>query len=186
MMVAGVVGRRYRGQIMIASGRIGVIGTVVVGVALLSGCAAPVAADPDPDAAPVQQEKPDVGWCAEYAGTFSHWGPPAYEIDEARFDEVMGLDFIGPSDCYLEALSETGTVKSVVAVFIGEDPAVATFLNTRLTSQGWTGSIADPFKGGVLSHPEIGDLGYSFTETAKSKSIPVEGPAIVVTVLLGS
>jgi hypothetical protein len=69
---------------------------------------------------------------------------------------------------------------------MGEDPAIATFLNTRLTSQGWTGSIADPLKGGVLSHPEIGDLGYSFTEAAKEKSIPVEGPAIVVTLLLGA
>jgi hypothetical protein len=174
---------------MIAHSRIGIIGTigiVVAGAALLSGCAAPVAAEPDPDAVAAEHEKPDAGWCEEYAGTFSHWGPAAYEIDEARFDEVIGLDFIGPADCYLEVLSDSGTAKSVVAVFMGEDPAIATFLNTRLTSQGWTGSIADPLKGGVLSHPEIGDLGYSFAEAAKEKSIPVEGPAIVVTLLLGA
>jgi len=39
-------------------------------------------------------------------------------------------------------------------------------------------------EGRVFSHPDIGDLGYSFSANAKSRSIPIDGPAILVTALL--
>jgi len=164
-----------------------VIAGAIVAAMSLSGCASgSVAAGPTPSAVPVEYDKPEAGWCVEYGSTLSRWGGATFEIDEPRFDEVIGLDFIGPADCYLELHSDSSVTKSVVAVFLSESPAVATFLSSRLASLGWTGTIPDPQKGGVLAHPEIGDLGYSFSASAKSKSIPVDGPATVVTLLLAS
>ena len=167
------------------------VGTVIVGVgafvvaALLSGCAPQsVAVEPTASAPPEKHEPPQEGWCAEFVRTAALWSGAAIEIDEARFDAVLGVDFIGPADCYVEVVSETAVTKSVMAVFIGDDPDVAEFMTASLPELGWEGAVADPHKGAVFTHPVIGDLGYSFAESAKSRSIPIDGPAIVVTALL--
>ena len=156
--------------------------------ALLSGCAPQsVAGEPTPSAPPATQEKhepPEEGWCAEFVRTAALWGGAAIEIDEARFDAVLGIDFVGPADCYVEVVSEISVTKSVMAVYVGDDSAVAEFMTATLPEHGWSGAIVDPLKGGVLTHPTIGDLGYHFAESAKSRSIPVDGPAVVVTALL--
>ncbi len=153
-------------------------------IALLSGCASGApAAEPTKTIAPVQYEEPEDGWCTEYGGTLTQWSHAALEIDQPRFAEVLGLDLPGPADCYLELLAGS-TTDSIVAVFIGDDPAIAEFLTSTLPGQGWAGAIADPYKGGVFSHPTIGDLGYTFSASARSNSLPIDGPAIVVTVLL--
>ena len=169
---------RGRGSSVVA-----MMGAIVV-TAVLGGCGSgDPKADPSATIAPVQHEEPDDGWCTEYGGTLTQWSHAALEIEEPRFDEVLGVDIIGPADCYLELLSDT-TTKSVVAVFIGDDPAVAEFLMATLPAQGWAGTIADPLKGGVFTHPVIGDLGYTFSASARSNSVPIDGPAIVITVLL--
>lgn len=155
-------------------------------VTALAGCGAgsPVA-QPTPDSSPavVEYDPPEEGWCLAYGGTLNRWGGATKEIDEPRFEEVLGLDFIGPADCYLE-LSSSGATKSVVAVFIGDDDGVADFMTSTLPAAGWLGEIADPLKGGVFSHPELGDLGYHFSENAKKNNIPVDGPVALVTLLL--
>ena len=173
---------------MVVRRRVG-IGVVVVGAfmvtALLSGCAPESAAlEPTPSPSPEKHEPPEEGWCAEFVRTAALWSGAAIEIDEARFDAVLGVDFIGPADCYVEVVSETSVTKSVMAVFVGDDPAVAEFMTTSLPDAGWEGTVGDPHKGGVFTHPVMGDLGYSFAEDAKSRSIPIDGPAIVVTALL--
>jgi hypothetical protein len=157
-------------------------------VALLSGCAPQsVAGEPTPSAPPAAREEPEPpeeGWCAEFVRTAALWSGAAIEIDEARFDAVLGVDFIGPADCYVEVVSETSVTKSVMAVFVGDDTAVAEFMTASLPDAGWEGAVADPHKGGVFTHPVMGDLGYHFAESAKSRNIPIDGPAIVVTALL--
>ena len=168
-------------------GRVGRV-VAIIGVfawaAALSGCSlGPPNAKPTPTVAAVQYDEPEDGWCAAYGETLTQWGRAALEIEEPRFEEVLGVDIAGPADCYLELRSDT-TTKSVVAVFIGDDPAVAESLVTTLPPQGWTGTIADPFKGGFFSHPGIGDLGYTFSADAGSNSVPIDGPAIVITALL--
>ena len=189
MMVGGVAGRRQLGEIMIVLRHVGRARVVIVAMALatamLGGCTAVAepSPSPPPTEAPVQHDDPEPGWCIEYGETLNRWHGASLEVDEARFDELIGVDFIGPADCYLELFSQI-TTKSVVAVYLGDDPAVAEFMASTLPPLGWDGAVPDPMKGGVFTHPSIGDLGYSFSADAKSSSIPIDGPAIVVTVLL--
>jgi hypothetical protein len=138
---------------------------------------------PTESSAPTVHDEPPEGWCEAYGLTLNRWSGAALEIDEARFDEVLGVDFTGPADCYLELYSDI-TLKSVVAVYIGERTEVAEFMTTTLADHGWDGAIADPLKGGVFTHPEIGDLGYNFSADGKVSSIPVDGPVVQVSALL--
>lgn len=154
----------------------------------LAGCASgPPSAKPTPTAslepAQVEYDEPEEGWCGEYGTRLNRWGGAALEIDEVRFDEVLATDFIGPADCYLELFSDV-TTKSVVAVYLTDDTDVAEFITATLPDLGWEGAIDDPHDGAALSHPEIGDIGYSFSASAASGNIPADGPAIVVTLLL--
>ncbi len=177
---------------MFAHTRAGTIGAALVTTVLiavsLSGCSGgPPTAMPTPTSSPtaVAYDTPEEGWCAAYGITLNRWSGASLEIDETRFDEVIGMDFIGPADCYLELYSDI-TLKSVVAVFIGERMDVAEFMTSALPDQGWDGAIPDPRTGGVFTHPDVGDLGYSFSADGALDSIPVDGPAVQVTALLAS